>query len=116
MVKIIYHIDDVAYLRAQIAASDVPEEKLDDLFADLETFRAVYTLSAPRRAHGTCPDHYTLTDEEGNKININDLNGYQRGCILSACQSHFAQIPPENSDHNVNDLPFGVVRIEQEEI
>lgn len=93
MRKVIFHIDDTEYLRRLWTeemekgrlSSDCTPEQIEDILSGLENFRAVYTLYG----EGKNIFRYTLTDADGNKININDLNGYQRGCIIGDCLAYF---------------------------
>ena len=57
-------------------------------------------------------DRYELTDHDGNKIDIDDLNGYEKGVILNDCHTYFTG----GKFHSGVDNPFGVVEITEEEI
>ena len=48
--------------------------------------------------NGNSYDRFELTDFEGNKININDLNGYQRGVVLESCVRHFTGKEPDDNN------------------
>ena len=108
MRKVTYHIDDLAYFRRSWAKqANIAEEQIDGILSGLEPFTAIYTLYGEK----TNIDRYELTDVDGNKISINDLNGYQRGIILSDCMAHFEG----HKNHDGEDEPFGVIEIEETE-
>lgn len=103
MRKVIYTIDDKKYFEAELyrQKSDITADEIDDIFAYLNDFKAIYTLYGD----GKFPDRYTLTDFDRKNISLNSLNGYQRGCIFD-CERHFSG---ENST-----MPRGVISIEEE--
>ena len=108
MRKVTYHIDDLAYFRRSWSKqANITEEKISGILSGLEPFTAIYTLYGEK----TNIDRYELTDVDGNKISINDLNGYQRGIILSDCMAHFEG----HKNHDGEDEPFGVIEIEETE-
>ena len=108
MRKVTYHIDDLAYFRKLWAKqANITEEQISGILSDLEPFTAIYTLYGEK----TNIDRSELTDVDGNKISINDLNGYQRSVILSDCMAHFEG--RENHDGEAD--PCGVVKIEETE-
>lgn len=49
---------------------------------------------------------------DGNKININDLNGYEKGVVLNDCYTYFVG----GKYHSNADHPCGVVEIIEEEV
>ena len=105
MRKVTYYIDDVKYLRRSFKEEDpgLTQERIDRILAGINGFKAVYTIIG----NGKQPDRYELVDGNGNKMNINDLNGYQRGVVLSDCMAHFT-----GGKYHLNDkTPFGVVGI-----
>lgn len=53
-----------------------------------------------------------MTDYDGNKININDLNGYEKGVVLNDCYAYFVG----GKYCFDSDKPCGVVDIVEEEI
>ena len=53
----------------------------------------------------------TLTDYDGNKINLNDLNGYQKGVVLNDCMAYFNG----GKYHGNETEPCGVVDIQDME-
>ena len=62
------------------------ELQFNDIFGNEEPFKCIYVLYGEKKE---CPDRYELTDLNGNKININDLNGYQKGVVLNDCWAYF---------------------------
>lgn len=87
MRKVSYYIDDVEYLRRSFKEENpgLTQEEVDRILAGVNGFKAVYTIIGNVRQ----PDRYELVDENGHKMNINDLNGYQRGVVLGDCIAHF---------------------------
>lgn len=91
MLKMIFTIDDRAncedWLKERGLDQREINEKMNELFNYGSSFKAIYTLYGSKE-ESMIPDRYELTDFNGNKININDLNGYERG-ILNNCYEHF---------------------------
>ena len=114
MRKVIFNIDDTEYFRRlwteeleKGVSPGCTPEKIEDCLLAVDGFRAVYTLYG----EGKNISRYTLTDAEGNKININDLNGYQRGCIIGDCLAYFEG---RRTAYGGN-VPCGVIGIEESE-
>ena len=104
MRKVIFTIDDLEYFKR---SNNLTEEQLQDIFGDKESFKVIYTLYG----EGNCIDRYTLTDYDGNKVNLNDLNGYQRGVVLNDCVAYF-----NGGKYHENETePCGVVDIQDME-
>lgn len=103
--KVVFKIDDLVYFKKMYGFT---EEQMQEIFHD-PSFRAIYTLYG----NGREIRRYTLTDYDGNKMMMDSLNGYVRGCIISDCMSYF-----EGREYHLKDLtePFGVVSIEDIEI
>lgn len=102
MRKVTYYINDHEYMRRQWAGV----ENLETILSGLpEPFACVYTLIGQdgQRFY----EQFRLTDVMGRPMNINDLNGYQRGVVLVAAQRHF-----EGLDSDM----FGIMDFEEETI
>lgn len=104
MRKVTFKIDDLAWMQKHYNLTD---EQMKDVFGDKESFRVIYTLYR----EGNCIDRYTLTDYDGNKVNLNDLNGYQRGVVLNDCMAYFNG----GKYHSNGTEPCGVVDIQDME-
>lgn len=104
MRKVIFTIDDLAWMQKHYNLAD---EQMLDIFADNKSFKVIYTLYG----EGKNIDRYTLTDYDGNKINLNDLNGYQRGVVLNDCMVYFNG----GKYHSNGTEPCGVVDIQDME-
>ncbi len=61
---------------------------------------------------GKSIDRYRLTDYNGNKIDINSLNNYQRGVILNDCMAYFEN----RTFFNNSETPAGVMRIDESNV
>lgn len=81
-----YHIDDATYFRALFASQGATPEQVENIVDMMNAFEARYTLMG---TPGQYPDRYELFDKNGNKMNICDLNGYQKGVVLAACVQHY---------------------------
>lgn len=105
MRKVSYYIDDVEYLRRSFKEENpgLTQMEINLILDGLNEFKAVYTIIG----NGQQPDRYELVDENGNKMNINDLNGYQRGVVLGDCIAHFTG----NKYQFSGKAPCGVVNI-----
>lgn len=104
MRKVTFYIDDLAYFRRTLEKeANITPEQIDGILSNLNGFSVIYTLYG----EGKHIDRYALTDVDGNKININDLNGYQRGVILNDCMAYFEG----RKNHDGKDEPSGVVKI-----
>lgn len=103
MRKVIFKIDDKEYFRRDLKRQNCTGKQAEDILNGIGDFKAIYTL------HGTgnTVDRYTLTDYDGNKMNINDLNGYEKGVVLNDCYAYFT---------GNEDKPYGVVEILEEEV
>ena len=73
MRKVTYHIDDIEYLREKYSVPEEIIESIDNGFVAILTFIG----------EGMFPDKYIMTNKDGTPININSLNGYQKGCIYN---------------------------------
>lgn len=108
MRKVIFKIDDQEYFRKEFEKEGCTENQIEDILKGLGNFKAIYTLYG----NGKQVDRYELTDQDGNKISINDLNGYEKGVILNDCYTYFVG----GKYHNNTDHPCGVVEIIEEEV
>lgn len=104
MRKVTFYIDDLEYFRI---AYKLTKEQFNEMFSDITSFRVIYTLYG----EGKNADRFTLTDYDGNKVNRNSLNGYERGVVLNDCQAYFVG----GKYHLDGTEPCGVVKIEEEE-
>ena len=109
MRKVTFIIDDEQYFRNEFKRQNpqLTENQIDDILSDIVSFKAVLTL------YGECKslDRYELTDENGNQMNINNLNGYQKGVIINDCYAYFER----KSYFNNSEQPCGVIKIIDEE-
>lgn len=104
MRKITFVIDDIASLK-ELYKDNLTSDQFDEIMKNQKPFKAIFSLIGNKY-----PDRYELTDIDGNKLNINDLNGYQNGCIIGDCYRYF-----ENKGNYCfkTDKPFGVINIEE---
>ena len=105
MRKVIFQIDDLKYFENLLISEGIDQEERKNILMGLDSFKAIYTLYGTNNS----PDHYTLTDIDGNKIMLNDLNGYQKGVILNDCMAYFCG----GSYHENSKEPFGVINIQE---
>lgn len=108
MRKVIFKIDDQEYFRRELEKENCTGEQTENILKGIGIFKAIYTLYG----NGKQVDRYELTDYKGNKININDLNGYEKGVVLNDCYAYFTG----GRYFNNADKPYGVVDIIEEEI
>jgi len=108
MRKVIFKIDDKEYFRRDLKRQNCTGSQAEDILKKLNNFKAIYTLYGNKKQ----VDRYELTDYDGNKININDLNGYEKGVVLNDCYAYFVG---EKYCFD-SDKPCGVVDIVEEEI
>lgn len=108
MRKVIFKIDDKEYFRRDLKRQNCTESQIEDILKELKNFKAIYTLYGNEKQ----VDRYELTDQDGNKININDLNGYEKGVVLNDCYAYFVG----GKYHSNTDHPCGVVGILEEEV
>lgn len=107
MRKVIFKINDQEYFRKEFEKDGYTRKQADALLKGVGNFKAIYTLYG----EGKNVNRYELTDYDGNKININDLNGYEKGVVLNDCYAYFT-----GSKYHCNaDKPCGVVGIIEEE-
>lgn len=93
--RVTYHINDHESLRMMYAGAEGLEGILESL---PPPFICTYTLIGD--SGNMYPDRYELRDEEGNKININSLNGYQKGVVLDNAKRHYS---------GMNDDMYGIM-------
>lgn len=108
MRKVIFKIDDKEYFRRELEKDNCIGKQADDILKGLGNFKAIYTLYGV----GNNVDRYELTDYDGNKISINDLNGYEKGVVLNDCCAYFTG----GKYHSNASQPCGVVEITEEEM
>jgi len=102
MRKVTFYIDDLKWFRKSYNLTD---KQMEDFFSDTSSFKVIYTLYGD----GNNADRYVLTDYDGNKVDINSLNGYQKGVILNDCWAYFTG----GKYCNDGKEPCGVMRIEE---
>lgn len=109
MRKVTFMIDDLEYL---YRISNFTRQDFEDLFKGQTSFKAIYTLYGRDKVPDKhiFPDRYELIDIDGNKINIHELNAYQRGSILNDCMDYFSGIKHSND----SDFLYGVINIKEE--
>lgn len=103
MRKVTYTIDDLEYFRGLYRGVN----NLEEILSAVTPFRCEYTLIGENYER-----KYLLLDPEGNKLNINDLNGYQKGVVLADCQRYFQRKPLESG----GEMPIGCIKIEEAEL
>lgn len=103
--KVTFTIDDSQYLRNELKRNNLTDKEIDEIFAmgTLSEFKGTFTLYG----RGITEDRYELFNVNGEKMNVNDLNPYQKCCIISECDAYF---------EGRNDKPYGVVDIKEEVI
>lgn len=104
MRKITFIIDDMESMK-ELYKNELTAKQFDEIMKDQKPFKAIFSITGDKY-----PDRYELSDMEGNKLNTNDLNGYQRGCIINDCYSYF-----ENKCGYCfqTKMPFGVINIKE---
>lgn len=104
MRKVIFTIDDLKYFKR---SNNLTEMQAREIFGDKESFRVIYVLYGSEKN----VDRYELTDHNGNKVNLNDLNGYQKGVVLNDYMAYFNG----GKYHGNETEPCGVVDIQDME-
>lgn len=84
-----YHLDDKQYFTDLLKRENATEQKVAEIIGDKEYFTAIFTLYGYERNGSISIDRYKLTDNNGQKISINSLNGYEHGIIINECYRHF---------------------------
>lgn len=108
MRKVTFEIDDKAFFKKSfMEESGMTEEKAESILADIDSFICTYSLIG-----GCMPDRYELTDRNGQEMNINDLNGYQKGVVLNDCYAYYVG----GKYHGDAKEPCGVIRITETEV
>ncbi len=104
MRKVIFTINDLEWMRKYYKLT---KSQFSEIFKDQEPFKCIYTLYG----EGNIVDRYKLTDYDGNKITLDDLNCYQRGVILNDCSAYFVG----GKYHGDTKEPCGVIDIQDME-
>lgn len=105
MRKVTFMIDDYNYFKNLFYSrfSESPKEDIEKALSGLSScFKATFILTGEE-----FPDQYELLSENGEKMNINDLNGYQKGIVINDCYRYFEGKIKE---------PCGVVEIKDENL
>lgn len=110
MRKVTFIIDDGKFLHDELKRQipDITENKIADILSGTTSFKATLTLYGNEKTL----DKYELTDNNGEKMRMSDLNGYQHGCIINDCYAYFEGRPYQNK----SEKPCGVIHIIDEEI
>lgn len=108
MKKITFIINDYEYFKKLYEKQTTPEH-LEKILEDVQPFKAVFTVYGRPENH--TPDRYALTTENRENLNINDLNGYQKGCVIGDCYRYF-----EGKRDFEGGTPCGVVEIKEEDV
>lgn len=104
MRKVTFYIDDIAYMAKLYGLT---QQQAEEMFREGTKFVAIYTLYGDKQ-----PDRFDLTDRDGNKMNINALNGFQRGIVLNDCMAYF-----NGGKYSFDGKePFGVISIVEETV
>lgn len=103
--KVTFTINDTECLRKIWKAenSNVTDDEINSILDPLTETKCTFILYG----RDTTEDRYELFDVNGEKMNINDLNPYQKGRIISECHAYF---------EGRKDKPFGVIEIKEEVI
>lgn len=107
MRKVTFIIDDLESMK-ELYWNNLTAKKFDEIMKDQKPFKATFSVIGNKY-----PDRYELIDTKGNKLTINDLNGYQRGCIINDCYSYFEG---KNNYCFQTEKPFGVIKIQESEV
>lgn len=102
MRKVIFKINDLEWMRKFYKLT---EESAKDIFKNQESLKVIYTLIGNDKK----VDRYELTDYDGNKIDYNSLNGYERGVVLNDCYAYFI-----GGKYHYTNEPCGVIEIVEE--
>lgn len=107
MRKVTFIIDDLESMR-ELYRNELTAKQFDEIMKDQKPFKATFSITGDKY-----PDTYELTDTDGNKLTINDLNGYQRGCIINDCYAYFEG---KGGYCFQTVKPFGVINIKECEV
>lgn len=103
--KVTFTINDTECLRKIWEAENpnITDDEINSILDPLTETKCTFIL------YGTSNyiDRYELFNANGEKMNVNDLNSYQNGCIISECYAYF---------EGRKDNPFGVVEIKEKVI
>ena len=88
---------------------DITDKEINNLLEGLENWQAIFILTGSDGSKQ--PDKYSLTDTEGNEININTLNGFQNGVVICDCYRFYeGKTVFTNNDNS----PCGIIAIYDE--
>ena len=105
MRKVTFRIDDYNYFKNLFYSRfpESPKEDIEKALSGLNScFKATFILTGEK-----FPAQYELLSENGEKMNINSLNGYQKGIVINDCYRYFEGKIKE---------PCGVVKIKDENL
>lgn len=103
--KVTFTINDTECLRKILKAEDsnVTDDEINSILDPLTETKYTFILYG----NNNYIDRYELFNVNGEEMNVNDLNSYQKGCIISECHAYF---------EGRNNKPFGVIAIKEEVI
>lgn len=111
--KVVYTIDDRCYMINELKRENpsLSTKAIADIVDDVKPFRVTFTLYG----NGRTTKRYELVNSDTNTVmNINDLNGYERGVIINDCYTHFEGRDREGYFSKTSETPCGVIKITEE--
>ena len=109
MRKVTFVIDDIEFFKKEYAGK-LSKKDFMEIFKNTNSFQAIYTLIG--KENSKTPDRYELTDLDGNKMQLNELNDYQKCVVLADCWTYYT------GEHYFSGTqkPYGVIKITEEKI
>lgn len=99
--KVTYIINDYVFFLNELTDSyHLEYDEALNIVDYMEPFECMLVLEGTESSN--IPDRYKLYDKMHKPMNINSLNGYQKGCIINECYKHYA---------GNAEKPFGVIAI-----
>lgn len=103
MRKVIFHINDYEYFRRLFYGRfpEASEKQIEESLSHLSLpFKGIFILKG-----NSYPEYYELYGESGEKLNMDSLNGYQKGIVINDCYRYY---------EGKLEKPCGVVEIKEE--
>lgn len=92
----IFIVDDIEWIKREYRNkyNIDDEDVINKAIKDINVFKVIIVLYGT----DTYVNRVSIFDYSGNRMSVNDLNGYQKACILESCHKYFYGKDKGNKD------------------
>lgn len=99
----IFIVDDIEWIKREYRDKcNTDGYNIDDAVKDMESFKVIIILYGT----DTMVNRVSIFDYSGGRTSVNDLNAYQKSCILESCHKYFC-----GKDKGNRDILEGVINV-----